>query len=329
MEQYKYNSENRTDSFKSKCNKPVDEITIRRLWDKIKATFANKKDVLEVVKELERLEAMDNVNAVQSGVSGPIVAAGSDNTVHLKYENWAETTTQDAYGNTVHAYNESQNALTAAAAAQAIKTLRQSISNLNQFKILVVTDVDQLGHPVVPEVDYNTLYLTPAEDNEDDNNWNEWLCVPKQSYSPYAKGQAYTWEKLGADKVDLRWVKRDLKGLNEAINGLNFKIKGYTKRMADMFLDRCVKPLKELQDYINSPEYVKYIFAQLPRAAMGTDGLMSANSFAILSMLAIWASNDRKIMGGGALGPDYVIELLKKEGIDTADLEKEYGSLIG
>ena len=94
--------------------------------------------------------------------------------------------------------------------------------------------------------------------------------------------------------------------------------------MGQAIIDQAVKPLEDLKKYVNSEEYIKFIWEKLPRASVGQDGLMPANSFALLSMLSIWAANDHKVLGGGALGPDVVIHMLEKQGVPCDELRKYY-----
>lgn len=305
------------------CNpippRPVDALALERLWNKIRATFATRKDVLALANDLRRLEEADSVQAVQSGENGPVFPVGNDGIAHVKYENWVEGKTTDAAGRTVLTYNESTNAVTAAAAAMVLKSIRSDIKEVEAFKIRIVEEVDVDGHPVVDTIDYNTMYLTPAKGCEDDSNWDEWICVPQQnSRSPYK------WEYIGNKGVDLKWVRKNFAAVNREICKLEHKLNHRSKFLAEQVLNKAIKPLEDLQAYIKSPEYIQYVFEQFPRAAMGTDGLMTANSFAILSMLAIWASNDHKIMGGGALGPDVVIHMFDKAGVPTDDLKEKY-----
>lgn len=309
-------------------NKEYEErrMAMERLWARIEAHFASKKDILAVAQRLQELETTPTIQAVQSGNNGPISVAGSDNTVHLKYENWVEGETTDAAGRRVLTYNNSSNALTAAAAAMVIKQIRGEVDRLGKFTIQIVDTVDETGRPIVPTVDFTTLYLAPrkGDDNIVGNHWVEWIAVrrPEGASTRFP----YRWERVGGNEVDLTWVKNDIISLNAALKELAHRLKKVTRELGTAILDKCIKPLKELKDYINSPEFTTYIFEQLPRAGIGQDGLMTANSFAILQMLAIWVQNDRKVYGGGALSADYVIEHLDKVGVPTDTLKKDFES---
>ena len=214
-----------------------------------------------------------------------------------------------------------------AAAAMVIKTIQADMDRLNMFSVEVVPFVDKNGHPVVTDgVDYNKIYLTPADtaiDGDRDNAWDEWIAVPT-NVSGHCNANRFKWERVGGKRVDLSWVKEDFKTLNTEIVVLNEKLEKSNKILAKTILNRAIRPLKQLKEYLHSPEYIQYVFEQLPRAAMGTDGLMTANSFALLSMLALWAANDHKVLGGGALGPDVVIHLLEKQGVPCDDIRKKF-----
>ena len=215
-----------------------------------------------------------------------------------------------------------------AAAAIVLKDVREDLAKLKNFRVEIVPFKDSEGRPVVPcGPDYKTLYLTPADnpDDKDSSLWDEWIAIPAQhAVGTKTPGLCYKWERVGNKKLDLSWVKSDFAKVNEKIAELQKKLNNTAKVLADAILDRAVKPLKDLKCYIHSPEYVAYVFQKLPRAAMGTDGLMTANQFTILSMLAVWAANDHKMMGGGALGSDMVIHLLDKVGIPTDDLKDKF-----
>lgn len=296
-------------------------ILVERLWARIKEEFATRKDVLALAKQVQRLDQAPVVQAIQTGDGGPISAVGSDNTIHLKYENWVEGEATDAAGNRVLTYNSSQNALTAAAAAMVIKQIRAEVSKVQNFSVQVCDHVDIDGHPIVPTVSFTTLYLTPAGD-EDNNSWNEWIAVQKPAGA--SSRYPYRWERVGSKEIDLKWVKDDIAGLNEQIKKLENRLNKSTKTLGDAILNRAIRPLQDLKDYINSPQFISYVFEQMPRAGMGTDGLMSANSFAILNSIAIWASNDHKVMGGGAMSADVVIKMFDKVGVPTDTLKDKY-----
>lgn len=261
----------------------IDRQDIERLWQKISATFATNRQVLDLIADLKRLEA----------------------------------------GTSLQATHVAQ-----AAAAMVIKTVKADIDRLKMFSVEVVPFVDKFGHPVVTDgVDYNTLYITPgctAEDGDQDNQWDEWIAIPNNKTGNLDRPGTFTWERVGSKRVDLSWVKLEISEINKSIKALNDKLNKTNKFLARQILDKAIKPFKELQDYIHSQEYIQFVYKNLPRASMATDGLMTANTFALITMLSVWAANDHKIMGGGALGPDVVIHLLDKVGVPTEDLKKKY-----
>lgn len=214
-----------------------------------------------------------------------------------------------------------------AAAAMVIKTIQADMDKLNMFSVEIVPFVDKHGHPVVPNgVDYNKIYITPTDklvDGDKDNEWDEWIAVPVQT-TGHCNANRFKWERIGGKRVDLSWVKNDFETLNEEIKSLNTKLEKSNKVLSKAILNRAIRPLEQLKDYMHSEEYIKFVFESIPRAAMGTDGLMTANSFALLSMLALWAANDHKVLGGGALGSDAVIHLLEKQGVPCDDLRKKF-----
>lgn len=267
----------------------IDGAIIDQLWDRINSKFATNKQVIDLAAELKRVEMGINVQ-------------------------------------TQHVAN--------AAAAMVMKALQDDLAKIKGgIEIVPVTDKD--GRPVIAEENIRTdiIYLTPSQipDEVDSSLWDEWVAIPvkhcvgtKPTY-----GRKYAWERIGNKKVDLSWVKGNFNDVNKAIKELNKKLENTSKALAKAILTKAVEPIKELRAYIHSPEYISFVFEKLPRAALGTDGLMSSNQFAILSMLAVWAANDHKVMGGGALGPDVIIHMLDKVGIPTDDLKKKYQHVCG
>lgn len=268
------------------CGPHVDAAVIDQLWELIDAKFATNKQVLDLAAELKQLELGMKVQ-----------------TSHVAH----------------------------AAAAIVLKSVQDDLDKLKKlksFKVQIVDFVDSEGKPVVPcGPNFETLYLTRAENADDKDNsiWDEWIAVSlDHAVGTKPNGPCYRWERVGNKKIDLSWVKADFIKVNGSIADLQKKLENTSKILADAILERAVKPIKDLKCYIHSPEYVAYVFQKLPRAAMGTDGLMTANQFTILSLLAVWAANDHKMMGGGALGSDMVIHLLDKVGIPTDDLKDKF-----
>lgn len=316
--------------------RPVDteelRMTVGKLWDKVEHKFAEKPEVIRLAKELKRLDSQSVTQAVQSGEDGPVFLAGSDQTIHVKYEDWVETTVTDASGETHYAYNDSQNALTAAAAALVIKQIRAESSRVSGMSVVVCDKIDTYGQPVVKNLSFNTLYLAPPKPKNDGCNiettngvtsdWVEWIAVPNNSSS--SKRSPYIWKRIGVRDIDISWVKGNIVDLNCEIKKLEHKLNKYSHSIAKAMLERAVKPIEELQHYIKSKEFINYVTDQLPRADIAQDGLMSSNSFNLLNMIAMWVSNDHHIMGGGAMSAYDVIEMLAKEGVDTTALKEQY-----
>lgn len=293
------------------------KVIIGRLWDKINAKFSEKSDVLAVAKELKKLSEMPVTRAVESGANGPMFAVGSDNVAHIRYENWVEGDVTDANGVVHHSYNDSQNALTASAAAMVIKNIRAEFSKHQDFSVYVTNTIDSdTGEPIVPTINFQTLYLAPSKDAVVGNNWIEWIAVKDMTIK-----NGYRWERVGADAPDLSWLTTNVNALNESIKTLEKQIDGYTKDLQDAIINKAEKPLKELKDYMTSDEFIQDLMKRLPRASITSDGLMSANSFALLSWLSIWANNDHKITGGGALSADFVKDLFEENNIEADDLD--------
>lgn len=267
----------------------VDRNQIEALYRKIEAKFATNKQVLNIVADLKRLEA----------------------------------------GTSLQATHVAQ-----AAAAMVVKAIKDDMADLRKqcnrrdVNIEVIPFTDKYGHPVVTtRVDYNKIYITPSDDagvDEDpDNTWDEWIAIPAGAKG-YNGRERYRWERLGSKRIDLSIIKDDIKTLNTKLNEVCDKLGISGTQLGNAIIDQAVKPLEELKTYVNSEEYIKFIWEKLPRANMATDGLMPANSFALLSMLSVWAANDHKVLGGGALGPDVVIHMLEKQGVPCDDLRKKF-----
>ena len=267
----------------------VDRHQLEALYRKIEAKFATNRQVLNVIADMKRLEA----------------------------------------GTSLQATHVAQ-----AAAAMVIKALKDDMDalrkqvNRRDVNIEVVPFTDKYGHPVVTtKVDYNKIYITPSDeagvDEDPDNTWDEWIAIPAKSKG-YNGRERYRWERIGSKRIDLSVIKKDIKTLNDKLNEVCEKLGIAGTNLGQAIIDQAVKPLEELKAYINSEEYIKFIWEKLPRANVGQDGLMPANSFALLSMLSIWAANDHKVLGGGALGPDVVIHMLEKHGVPCEDLRKHF-----
>lgn len=267
----------------------VDRRQLESLYRKIEARFATNRQVLNIINDLKRLEAGSEVQATH---------------------------------------------IAQAAAAMVVRALKNDMEDLRKhcdrqsINIEVIPFVDKYGHPVVNgRVDYNKIYITPSDDagaDEDaDNTWDEWIAIPSKSKG-YNGRERYRWERLGSKRIDLSVIKNDIKTLNDKLNEVCEKLGISGAQLGDAILNQAVKPLEELKAYVNSEEYIKFIWEKLPRASVGADGLMPANSFALLSMLSIWAANDHKVLGGGALGPDVVIHMFEKHGIPCDDLRNYF-----
>jgi hypothetical protein len=240
----------------NKCCCHNSEVGLQRLWAEAKATFAEKQDLLTIIKELQRISNKASIQAIQSGEDGPIQPVGSDQIAHVEYENWVESEGLDAAGKPVHVYNDSKNALTAAAAAMVIKQIRHDVSRLKNFEI-VVCELGDDGYPSVPSVDFNTLYITPSGDEENGYTWTEWIYVKK---NPNDKEINPHFERVGADVkgVDMTTVKNEVAKLRTDLRDM-------TNALADALLNKAVKPLKDLQAYVKSQDFANYIANLLPQ----------------------------------------------------------------
>lgn len=267
----------------------VDRRQLEALYRKIEAKFATNRRVLGIIGDLKRIETGCNVQATH---------------------------------------------VAQAAAAMVVKAIKDDMEDLRRrcsrkdIMIEVVPYTDKDGHPVITtKVDYNRIYITPSADagadGDPDNTWDEWIAVPSKGRG-YKGREGYRWERIGNKRIDLTLIEKDIETLNAKLNEVCEKIGISGTQMGQAIIDQAVKPLEELKKYVNSEEYIKFIWEKLPRASVGQDGLMPANSFALLSMLSIWAANDHKVLGGGALGPDVVIHMLEKQGVPCDELRKHF-----
>lgn len=95
--------------------------------------------------------------------------------------------------------------------------------------------------------------------------------------------------------------------------------------MADALLKKAIQPLEELKDYLKSPKFLHYLADEMPKASIGHDGLMSSGMVALLQGLALWAGNDHRTLGGGALSAEYVIRCMEYYGINCDELKAVEG----
>lgn len=257
------------------------------LWNKVAENFATRKSVLKLISEMQKLEASQEA-------SSQLVA------------------------NT--------------AAAMVIKELTKDIENLRTelsnkidctagLNIEIVTSVDKHNRPVVKNPKPNTIYLTPTENAEENNYWDEWLAIPRK----LGKIEAYSWEHLGAKTINLSWVKQDIKTINKAICDLNEKLKKNNQATRKIMIENIIKPFEEFKNYVTSKDFVKHIYKEMPRASLGQDGLMTSGAVALLQGLALWAGNDHRTLGGGALSAEYVIRAMEYYGIDCEELKPKEG----
>lgn len=264
---------------------------ISGLWNKVAENFATRDSVLRLIKEMQRLESNQES-------SSQLIA------------------------NT--------------AAAIVIKELTKDIEQLRDqvnsridtsigFNIEICTNTDKHGRPVIKDPKYNTVYLTPAENPEENNYWDEWIAVPRSVGSL----KIVAWEHLGAKTLNLSWVKQDFKTVNKALYELNDRLKKSNKATQKLIIENAIKPFEEFKNYVMSKDFIKYIYREIPRASLGQDGLMTSGAYALLQGLALWAGNDHRTLGGGALSAEYVIRAMEYYGIDCDDLKpKECGNKI-
>lgn len=188
-----------------------------------------------------------------------------------------------------------------------IDALNTRIDHVERFNIELV-ESDENGHPRVFEPDFHTLYLTRASYGDPDrldNQWDEWLAIP-------GAGDSFDWEHIGAKTIDLSWVNNQFESINEKLAKLNCKINNLSHDIAKALVERAVRPLTELSNYIHSQEFIDYINSQIgtiPIATLNNDGLMSSSMVYNLEYLWRWATLDKSEVGGGAMGADYVEEM--------------------
>lgn len=269
------------------CHDPHMKAFIEALWSKVCQNFATRSSVAKLANELQKLETG---RAIQS--------------------------TQVAQ----------------AAAALVIREVRKDIDNIKDdlkeqlrkngsFSVEICTIADKFNRPAIRDPKFNTIYLTPSDKPEHEDAWDEWIAIPRS----LGNRVSFKWERLGAAKVDLSWVKQDFKTVQHALKDLNDKIARLSQSTADAILKAAVKPIEEIQNYLSSQEFLDYLQQNLPKAAVGQDGLMTSGMVAMLQGLALWAGNDHRSLGGGALGADYVIRAMEYYGINCDDLKTAEG----
>lgn len=199
------------------------------------------------------------------------------------------------------------------AAGMVLRALRHDIEKLGNFNIEIVPFTDKRGYPGVNDPQFNKLYLTPIVGGKENYEWKKWIAVPNTNKHGR---KLFQWERVGKEEeIDLSWVKVNFQDVNVAIDKLNNKLSKTTKQLANALINKAVKPIEELKKFVLSDEYLAYLINSFPRAGLNQDGLMTGGQFALLTALSIWASNDYKQIGGGALGADYVNEIFEKETI--------------
>jgi hypothetical protein len=263
----------------------LDKNIVAKLWDKICANFASNEAVSKLAADLQRIEYGRQIQSAQ-------VANAAAAVVIKDIQKDLETVKNDVY---------------------------DYVNSIDKFCVEICTIADKYNRPAIKAPKYNTIYLVPSELTDQDDSWDEWIAIPRR----IGNKESFKWERLGAKKIDLSWVKSDFDSVNAAIADLQKKLRKFSKLTAQAILDKATTPIEELKAYINSPEFISYVYEQLPRATIGQDGLMTANSVAMLQGLALWANNDQKILGGGAMSADYVIRAMEYYGISCDDLKTE------
>lgn len=182
-----------------------------------------------------------------------------------------------------------------------IENLNGRIDALPLFHIELI-ESDEHGHPRVFEPDFGTLYLTRAENNgTPDNQWDEWIAIPN--------GESFDWEHIGAKNIDLSWLDDSFDNINKKICKLNDKLNKLSRDVAKAIVDKAVRPLEELREYLNSTEFITSVLGDIPLVTLTNNGLMSSGMLEMLNSLTTWATEYRDVPGGGALGEDYVNSL--------------------
>lgn len=164
------------------------------------------------------------------------------------------------------------------------KDFEDQLKDIHSFEIIVVNDKDKFGRPAVEDPQFNTIYLCPSEMYEYNNCWDEWMIVKKD-------GQV-EWERIGNQAIKLKHIKNDIDALNKGLSKLNCRVNKFSKEIGDLILEKCIRPLKEIEEYIKSPEFKKEVAELIPVATAEQDGLISKESFADLQRLIEWKENE-------------------------------------
>ena len=174
--------------------------------------YATKVELGHLEKELKRIDSERTVTAIQSGKGGDTIPVGTDHTIHLDYEGWVESTVIDAAGDLQVAFNDSPNAVSAAAVADSLRHLRKEINRLYKGYCrthIAAADVD--GFPAVAgPITSGDLYLVPAK-----GGYKEYLAL--DNGDPQAKVKV-RWELVGANDSDE--YRGEIDGLNKKIDEL-------------------------------------------------------------------------------------------------------------
>lgn len=272
-------------------SQPFDEGEVKRainaLWSKVCQNFATKSSVANLAAEMGKLEM-------------------------------GQTSQSSLVANT--------------AAAIVVKQIRKDLDNLKGdvfdyiqkcggFSIEICTIADKFNRPAIKDPKYNTIYLTPSVHPEQHDHWDEWMAIP----TSIGNKNSFKWERLGAAKIDLSWVKQDFATVNDAMVELNKRLVKVSNTMADVLLKKAIQPLEELKNYLKSDKFLHYLADEMPKASLGHDGLMTSGMVALLQGLALWAGNDHRTLGGGALSAEYVIRCMEYYGINCDELKAVEG----
>lgn len=248
----------------------------KAIWAKVCDEFAPKKEVYRLAKELRDLdcELHHNNKHVAKAVAAKVIEDTQKDLDKLR---------DDVY---------------------------EKLNNKHSFEIVIVPNKDKNGRPKVTEPRLNVLYLCPSEICEYDDSWDEWIVIPMKCGSR----TKLEWERIGAQKLDLKWVKNDIDAVNEALLKLNNRLQKVSDHLAKHILENCIKPLKVLNCYIHSDEFkeevVTGVLSRLTKATTEQDGIMTKEYVQTLLELERWQAED--YVDGERVVP-IINEILKSE----------------
>ena len=246
------------------------------LWDTAKNDFATRREVLELLLEVDKLKEIDPVLGLY--INQQELVPNNKGQVEIRFEDWIQGSRQvgDGTSNEVlEVYNDSTNAPSTRAVGEALRAVYKAIGDLNLFRVEFVKEVDGYGLPIVHKPSHSVLYIM-CEQGPLGMHFSEWL------YLPIGGG---TWERVG-DKLDLDAVNDSIKAVSDRVEAVNKRLTTHSTKLYDM-IENQKQNLIDFISYIESDKFIEDITRRMPVVSLYSKGLMTPTNLQTLEGLRL------------------------------------------